>query len=46
MLPGPAVGLELRVRGILRTELALGEINASFGGILGEGRYNQTADVT
>ena len=40
------MGLQLRVRGILRTELALGEINASFGGILGEGRCNQTADVT
>ena len=40
------MGLELRVRGILRTELALREINASFGGILGEGRCNQTADVT
>ena len=39
------MGLELRVRGILRTELALGEINASFGGILGEGRYDRTADV-
>ena len=39
------MGLELRVRGILRTELALGEINTSFGGILGEGRCNQTADV-